>query len=321
MTSSTRGLAGLAARIVSVLFVLFGIAVISFLLMRLVPGDAVDALLGQGQRDKQTAETLRRVLGLDRSLPQQFVDWSTALLHGDLGVSFRSHQPVATEILQRLPATLELAAAGLIVSLVAGLSLGVLSAIRRNSWLDLSSRLISLIGVSLPNFWLGIFLILIFGVYLHLLPSGGYVPLTQSVPDNLKFLIMPAVALGVANAAVIMRLTRSTLLEVLHTDYVRTAFAKGLREQKVVTRHALRNALIPIITVIGIQVGSILGGTVIIEQVFSWPGLGSLVVTAVLNRDYPVVQGVTMLLAAFFVLASLVVDVTYMYVDPRLRRG
>jgi peptide/nickel transport system permease protein len=321
MTSSTRGLAGLAARIVSVLFVLFGIAVISFLLMRLVPGDAVDALLGQGQRDKQTAETLRRVLGLDRSLPQQFVDWSTALLHGDLGVSFRSHQPVANEILQRLPATLELAAAGLIVSLIAGLSLGVLSAIRRNSWLDLSSRLISLVGVSLPNFWLGIFLILIFGVYLHVLPSGGYVPLTQSVPDNLKFLVMPAVALGVANAAVIMRLTRSTLLEVLHTDYVRTAFAKGLREQKVVTRHALRNALIPIITVIGIQVGSILGGTVIIEQVFSWPGLGSLVVTAVLNRDYPVVQGVTMLLAAFFVLASLVVDVTYMYVDPRLRRG
>jgi len=318
---STRGLAGLAARLVSVLFVLFGIAVISFLLMRLVPGDAVDALLGQGQRDKQTAETLRRVLGLDRSLPQQFVDWSTALLHGDLGVSFRSHQPVANEILQRLPATLELAAAGLIVSLIAGLSLGVLSAIRRNSWLDLSSRLISLIGVSLPNFWLGIFLILIFGVYLHLLPSGGYVPLSQSVPDNLKFLIMPAVALGVANAAVIMRLTRSTLLDVLHTDYVRTAFAKGLREQKVVTRHALRNALIPIITVIGIQVGSILGGTVIIEQVFSWPGLGSLVVTAVLNRDYPVVQGVTMLLAAFFVLASLVVDVTYMYVDPRLRRG
>ena len=318
---STRGLAGLAARFVSVLFVLFGIAVISFLLMRLVPGDAVDALLGQGQRDKQTAETLRRVLGLDRSLPQQFVDWSTALLHGDLGVSFRSHQPVTNEILQRLPATLELAAAGLIVSLIAGLSLGVLSAIRRNSWLDLSSRLISLVGVSLPNFWLGIFLILIFGVYLHLLPSGGYVPLTQSVPDNLKFLIMPAVALGVANAAVIMRLTRSTLLEVLHTDYVRTAFAKGLREQKVVTRHALRNALIPIITVIGIQVGSILGGTVIIEQVFSWPGLGSLVVTAVLNRDYPVVQGVTMLIAAFFVVASLVVDVTYMYVDPWLRRG
>jgi peptide/nickel transport system permease protein len=249
------------------------------------------------------------------------VDWSTALLHGDLGVSFRSHQPVVNEMLQRLPATLELAVAGLIVSLVVGLSLGVLSAIRRNSWLDLSSRLISLIGVSLPNFWLGIFLILILGVYLHLLPSGGYVPLAQSVPDNLKFLIMPAVTLGVANAAVIMRLTRSTLLEVLHTDYVRTAFAKGLREQKVVTRHALRNALIPIITVIGIQVGSILGGTVIIEQVFSWPGLGSLVVTAVLNRDYPVVQGVTMLLATFFVLASLVVDVTCMYVDPRLRRG
>jgi len=289
--------------------------------MRLVPGDAVDALLGQGQRDKQTAETLRRVLGLDRSLPQQFVDWSTALLQGDLGVSFRSHQPVVNEILQRLPATLELAAAGLVVSLIAGLSLGVLSAIRRNSWLDLSSRLISLVGVSLPNFWLGIFLILIFSVYLRILPSGGYVPLSQNVSENLKFLIMPALALGVANAAVIMRLTRSTLLEVLHTDYVRTAYAKGLREQMVVTRHALRNALIPIITVIGIQVGSILGGTVIIEQVFSWPGLGSLVVTAVLNRDYPVVQGVTMLLAAFFVLASLIVDVTYMYVDPRLRRG
>jgi len=302
-------------------FVLFGIAVISFLLMRLVPGDAVDALLGQGQRDKQTAETLRRVLGLDRSLPQQFIDWSTALLQGDLGVSFRSHQPVVNEMLQRLPATLELAVAGLLVSLVVGLAFGVLSATRRNSWLDLSSRFVSLIGVSLPNFWLGIFLILVFSVYLRLLPSGGYVPLTQSVPDNLKFLVMPAVTLGVANAAVIMRITRSTLLEVLHADYVRTAYAKGLGEQKVVTRHALRNALIPVITVIGIQIGSILGGTVIIEQVFSWPGLGSLVVTAVLNRDYPVVQGVTMLLAAFFVLASLAVDLTYLYIDPRLRRG
>jgi len=316
-----RGLAGLVARTFSVVFVLLGIAVVAFLLMRLVPGDAVDALLGQGQRDPQTAETLRRVLGLDRSFPQQFADWSIALLHGDLGVSFRSHQPVVTEMLQRLPVTLELAVAALIVSLVVGLSLGVLSATRRNSWLDLTSRVVSLIGVSLPNFWLGIFLILIFSVYLRLLPSGGYVPLSENVVENLKFLAMPAVTLGVANAAVIMRLTRSALLEVLHTDYVRTAFAKGLNEQKVVRRHALRNALIPVITVVGIQVGSILGGAVIVEQVFSWPGLGTLVVTAVLNRDYPVVQGVTILLASFFVFSSLLVDLTYMYIDPRLRRA
>lgn len=308
-------------RLISVVPVLLGIAVISFFLIRLVPGDIVSVMMGQDFGDPQLEAELRRLFGIDRPLPVQFAEWFTALLRGDLGHSLRSGRPVTAEVLERFPMTFELTVAALAVSLAISIPFGILSATRRNSSLDVGARVLSLIGLSLPNFWLGILLIMVFAVYLRVLPSGGYAPPSAGWGEHLKFLILPAVTLGTGLAAVTMRMTRSSLLEVLGQEYVRTARAKGLRERVVVTRHALRNALVPVVTVIGIQTGRLLGGTVIVEQIFSWPGLGSLVVRAILQRDYPLVQGLTIFLAFFFVLMSLLVDLFYLYLDPRLRHG
>ena len=308
-------------RLISVVPVLLGIAVISFFLIRLVPGDIVSVMMGQDFGDPQLEAELRRLFGIDRPLPVQFAEWFTALLRGDLGHSLRSGRPVTDEVLERFPMTFELTVAALAVSLAISIPFGILSATRRNSSLDVGARVVSLIGLSLPNFWLGILLIMVFAVYLRVLPSGGYAPPSAGWGEHLKFLILPAVTLGTGLAAVTMRMTRSSLLEVLGQEYVRTARAKGLRERVVVTRHALRNALVPVVTVIGIQTGRLLGGTVIVEQIFSWPGLGSLVVRAILQRDYPLVQGLTIFLAFFFVLMSLLVDLFYLYLDPRLRHG
>lgn len=310
-----------SVRLISVIPVLLGIAVISFFLIRLVPGDIVSVMMGQDFGDPQLEAELRRLFGIDRPLPVQFAEWFTALLRGDLGHSLRSGRPVTAEVLERFPMTFELTVAALAVSLAISIPFGILSATRRNSSLDVGARVLSLIGLSLPNFWLGILLIMVFAVYLRVLPSGGYAPPSAGWGEHLKFLILPAVTLGTGLAAVTMRMTRSSLLEVLGQEYVRTARAKGLRERVVVTRHALRNALVPVVTVIGIQTGRLLGGTVIVEQIFSWPGLGSLVVRAILQRDYPLVQGLTIFLAFFFVLMSLLVDLFYLYLDPRLRHG
>jgi peptide/nickel transport system permease protein len=310
-----------ASRIVGVIPVLIGISVISFFLMRLVPGDVVDSMTGQDFGNVQLEAELRRIFGLDRPVHVQFAEWFGAFLQGDLGHSFRTSRPVTTEVLERFPVTLELALAALLVSLLISIPAGIISATRRNSKLDVASRVISLIGLSMPNFWLGIMLITVFAVMLRWLPFGGYAPPEAGIGENLRYLILPAVTLGSGLAAVTMRMTRSSLLEVLGLDYVRTARAKGLRERVVVTRHALRNALIPVVTVVGIQAGRLLGGTVVIEQVFSWPGLGSLVVRAIGQRDYPLVQGSIIFLAFFFVLMSFVVDIVYVYLDPRLRRG
>lgn len=310
----------LTGRVVALVPVLLGIAVISFFMMRLVPGDVVDVMLGD-QNDPQVAAELRAFFGLNRSLPDQFLSWFGGLLHGDLGQSLRTGRPVTTEIFDRFPATLELTVGALIVSVVIAIPVGVISATRRNSATDLGARLIALVGLSLPNFWLGILLIMVFSVYLRVLPSGGYTPLTANIGDNLKFLLMPMLTLGTALAAITMRMTRSSLLEVMRQDYMRTARAKGLTESAVTYKHGLRNALIPVITVIGIQTGRLLGGTVVVEQVFSWPGVGSLVVRAISQRDYPLVQGTVIFLAFFFVLMNLVVDLSYAYLDPRLRRA
>lgn len=310
-----------SVRLISIIPVLVGIAVISFFLIRLVPGDIVSVMMGQDFGDPQLEAELRRLFGIDRPLPIQFAEWFTALLRGDLGHSLRSGRPVTAEVLERFPMTLELTVAALAVSLAISIPFGILSATRRNSSLDVGARVLSLIGLSLPNFWLGILLIMVFAVYLRVLPSGGYVEPSAGVGEHLKYLILPAITLGTGLAAVTMRMTRSSLLEVLGQEYVRTARAKGLQERVVVTRHALRNALVPVVTVIGIQTGRLLGGTVIVEQIFSWPGLGSLVVRAILQRDYPLVQGLTIFLAFFFVLMSLLVDLFYLYLDPRLRHG
>lgn len=306
------------ARILSAVPVLLGIAVVSFFLIRLVPGDIVNVIMGEDFRDPVVEAEMRRIFGLDQPIHVQFVDWFGGLLRGDLGNSLRTGRPVTDEIFERFPMTFELALAALIVSLAIAIPVGILTATRRNSSMDMGARLASLIGLSLPNFWLGILLILLFAVYLRWLPSSGFVPFALSW-QHFQFLVLPAVTLGTSLAAVTMRMTRSSLLEVLGVDYIRTARAKGLSEPAVVTNHALRNSLIPVVTVIGIQLGGLLGGTIIVEQIFSWPGLGSLMVRAIYQRDYPMVQGLTMFLAFFFVLMNLLVDLLYVYLDPRLR--
>ena len=297
-----------------------GIALIAFLLLQLVPGDVVDVLLGE-QNDPELAAQLRRQLGTDRPVQDQLADWTWHLLQGDLGRSLRTGRPVLVELADRLPATIELAVAGLLVALAIGLPVGIISALRPSSGLDLVARLFALVGLSMPNFWLGLLLILVFSVALRWLPSGGFVPLAQDPVENLKLLAMPAVTLGVAFSAIIMRMTRSAMLDVLLQDYMRTAVAKGLPSGRVVVGHGLRNALIPIMTVVGIQAGRLLGGTVVVETIFSWPGVGQLILRAISQRDYPLVQGAVMLLALIFVLSNLIVDLLYAYVDPRIRNA
>jgi peptide/nickel transport system permease protein len=310
----------IATRVLATVPVIFGIVLMAFILMRLVPGDVVDAMLAESSQDPEVAAELRRVFGLDRPAPVQLLDYLGGLVRGDLGTSLRTGRPVLEEIGARFPATLELALAALLVSLIIAIPSGVISATQRNRLPDYLARAVSLIGLSVPNFWLGILLITLFAVQLRLLPSGGFAAFSDP-GQNLKLLLMPAVTLGASIAAVTMRMTRSSLLEVLEHEYVRTARSKGLKERAVVYGHALRNALIPVVTILGIQAGRLLGGTVVIEQVFGWPGIGSLVVRAISQRDYPLIQGSVVFLALLFVLINLIVDILYLYLDPRLRRG
>ncbi|WP_131104527.1 nickel ABC transporter permease [Ornithinimicrobium sufpigmenti] len=305
-------------RLLATVPILIGISVISFFMIRLVPGDVVDSILGAEYGDPAVEAQMRAYYGLDKPVPLQFLDWFGNLLQGDLGYSYRTGRPVLEEIMVRFPATAQLALSSLVVSVLAAIPLGVLSAVRRNGVLDASARFISLLGLSIPNFWLGILLISVFAVQLRWLPSGGSIHFEWSW-DYLKFLILPAFTLGTSLAAVTLRMTRSSLLEVLGQDYIRTAESKGLAPRTVIGLHGLRNALIPVVTVVGIQAGALLGGTVVVEQVFSWPGLGTLVVQAIGNRDYTVVQGTVLFLAAFYVVVSLIVDILYVYLDPRLR--
>lgn len=311
-------LRAIGARVLSVIPVLLGISVISFFMIRLVPGDVVSSIMGQEFGDPALEAEMRRYFGLDVPVWQQFLVWFGALLQGDLGTSMRTGRPVVVEIMDLFPATLELTLAALLISLAISIPLGIVSATKRNGPVDAVGRVGSLVGLSVPNFWLGILLVVLFSVTLGWLPSSGSTPFAFTW-DHFKFLILPAITLGTSLAAVTYRMTRSSLLEVLSEDYVRTARAKGLPERTVVGRHALRNALIPVITVIGIQAGGLLGGTVVVEQVFSWPGLGSLVVRAISQRDYPLVQGTILFLAIFYVVVNLIVDILYMYLNPRLR--
>jgi peptide/nickel transport system permease protein len=306
-------------RFLATIPVLLGVSVLTFFLIRAVPGDVVDALASEEFDNPLAAAELRRVFGLDLPLHEQFVMWFGGLLQGDLGHSFRTGRPVLQEILDRFPLTFELTVAALFVSVIIAIPLGVISATRRNSPLDGGVRVASLLGLSIPNFWLGILLIALFAVYLRWLPSGGSNNFAFSW-DHFKFLILPAVTLGTSLAAETMRMSRSSLLEVLAQDYVRTSRAKGLSERLVIFRHALRNSLIPVVTVVGIQAGALLGGTVVVEQIFSWAGLGNLVVRAINQRDYPLLQGLIIFLAFFYVAVSLIVDIIYLYLDPRLRR-
>lgn len=296
------------------------VTLIVFLLLRLSPGDPVLAYAGE-ERDPESLAQIRRSLGLDQPLPVQYVAWLGRALQGDLGRSIRTRQPVAEAIVERLPATLELGVAAVLLSVSVALVVGTLSALKRNSALDLLATGFTLGGVSLPNFFLGLVLILVFALALRLLPPGGYVPFAEDPLGNLRRLILPAITLATASLAVNVRQVRSALLDVLTQDYIRTARAKGLGEALVIWRHALKNALIPVVTLVGLQVGAIIEGAVITETIFFWPGVGRLAVESIAGRDYPVVQAIVLISALSFMLSTLVVDLLYAWLDPRISFG
>jgi peptide/nickel transport system permease protein len=295
------------------------LSVLIFGLQQLMPGDPALILAGEERGDPQVLAQIRAELFLDRPLPEQYLRWISRVMVGDFGFSWRIRQPVGALILQKLPVTAQLATMAFLIAVAIGVPMGVLSAMRRDRPLDWLANGIALFGISTPNFWLGIMLILLFSVKLGWLPPSGYVPLTEDPLQSLATTIMPAFVLGNAIAGVLMRHTRAAMLTALGQDYVRTARAKGLPERVVVAKHALRNALIPVVTLGTIEFGRLLAGAVLTEQIFTIPGFGKLIVDAVFNRDYPVVQGVVLATALIFVLLSLVADLLYMAINPRLR--
>jgi peptide/nickel transport system permease protein len=289
-----------------------------FSLIHLAPGDPLTAILGEERADPQVIALLRQRMGLDEPPPMQYVRWLVRLSAGDLGYSFHLRQQVADAILARLPVTLQLSAMAIVISLLLAIPLGILSATRRGSWLDLLASAASALGASMPAFWLGVLLILLVAVHWRLLPASGYVRPTDDLAGNLKSMLLPAITLSAGYMAVLSRLVRASLLDVLREDYVRTARSKGLAEQVVVLQHALRSALLPIITVIGMESGRLLGGAVVTETIFALPGIGRLAVDAVLGRDLPTLQGVTLFMAAMLILSNFIADLLYGVADPRI---
>lgn len=331
----------LLRRLIGVLAVIVGVSVITFLISHLVPADPVAAALGDHATDAQIA-AFRAEYGLDKPVVDQYLVYMSDLLHGDLGISIRTRRPVALDLRDFFPATLELSLAALLVSLVMGIPAGIWSSVMRNRWPDHIVRIFSLIGGSLPIFWLGLIVIGVFYNQLGWLPGGGridqFVPpppritglfvvdslLSGNMPalqSSLVHLILPAFTLGYYSTAVIARMMRSSMLEVLNQDYMRTARAKGLRERLVIVRHALRNALIPTLTIVGVTFGSLLSGAVLTETIFSWPGLGRYATASAINLDFPAVMGVTLLAAVVYTLANLAVDISYHFLDPRIQNG
>jgi len=308
----------LGVRLAQVIPTLLLVSVLVFCLQQLMPGDPALVLAGE-ERDPAVLAQIRAELWLDRSLPVQYFHWIGHVLQGDLGFSWRIRQPVAQLVLTKLPVTLQLGAMAFVIAVCIGVPLGILSAVYKNRPLDYIANAVGLAGLSTPNFWLGIMLILLVSVDLGWLPPSGYVPLTEDWRQSLATTIMPAFVLGNAISAILMRHTRSAMLIALEQDYVRTARAKGLREWVVVLRHALRNALVPVVTLGALELGTLLSGAVLTEQVFSIPGFGKLIVDAVFNRDYPVVQGVVLVTATVYVLLNLLADVLYVFINPRLR--
>jgi peptide/nickel transport system permease protein len=312
----------LAQRLAAMGLTLFGVSLLVFGMVRLIPGTVVEQLLGQAAvASPEVLTSFQRFFGLDRALHVQYLEWLGGVLRGDFGVSWLSGRPVLGLFLERLPVSAELALLAVGWSLVVGIPLGAASAIARDSLRDGVIRVLATLGLSLPAFWQGTVLILLFSIHLGWMPSLQWVPFTQGPLANLAILALPALTLGTATAAMITRLARSSMLDVLGREYVRTARAKGLRAGRVNFHHALRNALIPVVTVAGVQLGYIIGGIVVVEDVFTLPGVGRLLLDAIFQRDYPVVQGVILLLAAAFMLLNLTVDLLYAVLDPRLRRG
>ena len=309
----------IVTRVLSVIPVLFGLCVLSYTLLAMIPGDPITAMLGMDATPEAIA-ALRAKFALDEPLPLRFISWFGHLLIGDLGRSIQSGRPVLSMVMTAMVPTMQLSLAALLISLVIAIPAGVISAARRNSVADYSVSLISLAGLSLPSFWLAILLVLFLSIRLQIFPSSGYVPIGEDPVGALRHITLPAITLGVAMAASTMRMTRAAMLDVLNADYIRTARAKGLPFRRVVWKHALRNALIPVTTLVGLQLGQLMGGVVVTETVFAWPGIGKLTVDAIFARDYPVVQGAILASAVLFVFINLATDLLYATLDPRLRK-
>ncbi len=305
-------------RLIEMVPVLFLVSLIIFLIVHLTPGDPALLMLGEEATPDKLA-TLRHQLALDQPVPVQYGIWLSNVLRGDLGRSVRTQQPVVEAISQRLPPTVELAILAMLISLCIAFPAGVISAVRRNSASDFVSTTLALFGISMPNFFLAILLIFVFALKLRWLPPIGYTPITENWIANVKGMILPALTLGAATAALISRQLRSSLLEVLNQEYIRTARAKGLAERMIVLGHGLKNALIPVATVIGLQVGALLGGAIITESIFVLPGVGRLLVDSIFARDFPLVQGAVLFLALVYLFSNLAVDMLYVFLDPRIR--
>lgn len=328
----------LTKRILMVIPVMIGVSIIVFALMRVFSPDPAPIVLGQHATQEQIGRW-RAGNGLNEPIVKQYLTYIQGALHGDLGTSYYTNTPVSAEIGARFPATIELALAAITFASIVGVTLGVVAAVNKNSIFDAGGTMIALIGVSIPIFWLGILFIMFFSGFLHLLPSGGRINVllepahvtgfymidavlegnTEAFKDAATHIILPALALGMYSMAIITRMTRSSMLEALGQDYVRTARAKGLKERKVIGKHALRNSLIPVITVIGLQFGALLGGALLTESVFSWPGIGKFTVDSIMKSDFPIVQGIVLLVAVVFVAVNLVADLLYAFLDPRIK--
>jgi len=307
----------LLRRLLLMLPVAFLVTVGVFLLIHLSPGDPALIILGE-DRSPQAIAQIHQELGLDKPLYVQYVIWLDHIAHGDWGRSITTHQPVAIAITERLPATFELGITALVWSLLVAIPLGTIAAVRRGSVADQLASGVTVAGVSIPNFFIGIVLIFVLSVSLRLFPFGGYVPFFQDPLESLHHVALPAIALGTAGAAINMRFTRSSMIEVLSHDYIRTAWAKGASWRRVVFVHALKNALIPVVTIVGLQIGGIIEGAVVTETVFTWPGVGRLAVESIFNRDYTVVQGIVLVAAFSYMSANLLVDLIYAWLDPRI---
>ncbi len=307
-------------RLLTLLPVLAVVAVVVFFLIHLAPGDPAAVMAGN-EATVERVEQLRHEMGLDRPILEQFFSWAGRMLRGDMGDSYFLNQPVSTSLAQRMEPTGLLTLYALLMSILIGLPMGIVAAVRRNTWVDRLLMVTALGGVAIPSFWFGILLILVFAVIMRMLPAAGYVPFADDPVENFRYLLMPAFSLGLQQAALLARVVRSSMLEVLREDYVRTARAKGVRESVVVIRHAFPNVLIPALTIIGNSMGALLGGAIVTEAVFNIPGVGRLVVQSVLRRDFPVIQGAVLAIAAVYVLVNLLVDIAYVIADPRIRLG
>jgi peptide/nickel transport system permease protein len=306
-------------RILGALLVMLAVSVLVFFMIRLVPGDPIGAMLADAGSE-EAREALMRKFGFDQPLTVQFVKWFVNLLHGDLGASlYGSNQRVTTILIEALPRTMSLAALSFIIAIVIALPAGIISALKRNTSTDTAVSLFAFLGLSMPDFWLAILLIIVFAANLQWLPAIGYEPLSSGVWEWFSHLILPSIAIGTGFSAIIARMVRSSLLEVMQADYIRTAASKGLKQKTIILWHALPNAMIPVITVLGIAFALLISGAVVVENVFSIKGLGRVLIQGIINRDYPVVQGAVLVVSAFFVFANLIVDLLYAVIDPRIR--